>query len=180
MGKSTIAKRVLAEDSLTAYSVSVTTRPARRGEENGSHYEFVSDGDFDALVEAGLLAEWAVVHGHRYGTRRSVIEEIGASGRNVVMDVDIQGGMSIKKLFPASVLIFILPPSREVLEERLRGRATDEDEVIETRLRNAVAELEWADRYDHRVVNGDLDSAVREVLDIVSNERTMKSSGGAV
>jgi guanylate kinase len=179
VGKSTIARRVLAEDELTSYSVSVTTRPARRGEEDGSHYEFVTDGDFDALVDAGLLAEWAVVHGYRYGTRRSVIEAIGASGRNVVMDVDIQGGMSIKKLFPSSVLIFILPPSREVLEQRLRGRATDEDEVIETRLRNAVAELEWAGKYDHRVVNEDLDSAVREVLDIVAGERAAKSSGGA-
>ena len=94
------------------------------------------------------------------------------------MDVDIQGGMSIKRLYPDSVLVFILPPSREVLEARLRGRATDDAGVIETRLRNAVSELEWADRYDHQVVNDDLDEAVRATLDIVKKERQVKSERG--
>lgn len=178
VGKTTIAKRVLAEDPLTAYSVSVTTRPARRGEENRTHYEFVSDAEFDRLVETGELAEWAVVHDYRYGTRKSAIEEIGASGKCVVMDVDIQGGMSIKELYPSSVLIFILPPSNEVLEDRLRGRATDEEKVIETRLRNAPGELEWADRYDYRVENRDLDLAVSEVLGIIAEERESKQQGG--
>jgi guanylate kinase len=178
VGKSTIARRVLEEDEGTAYSVSVTTRPPRRNEENRAHYEFVSDERFDELVEAGELAEWAVVHGFRYGTRRRVIEEITASGKNVVMDIDIQGGMSIKSLYPESVLIFILPPSREVLEARLRGRATDDADVITTRLRNAVRELDWADRYDHRVVNDDLDEAVRTTLEIVRKERQAKSEVG--
>ena len=178
VGKSTIARRVLEEDADTAYSVSVTTRPPRHNEEHCSHYEFVSDERFDELVEAGELAEWAVVHGFRYGTRKRVIDEITASGRNVVMDVDIQGGMSLKRLYPESVLIFILPPSREVLEARLRGRATDDADVIETRLKNAVAELDWADKYDHRVVNDDLDEAVRATLSIVKRERLAKSECG--
>jgi guanylate kinase len=179
VGKSTIARRLLEEDSLTAYSVSVTTRPPRHNEENHAHYEFVSDERFDELIEAGELAEWAVVHGYRYGTRKRVIEEIAQAGKNVVMDVDIQGGMSIKSLYPESVLVFILPPSREVLEDRLRGRATDEEHVIETRLRNAVAELDWADKYDYRVVNDDLDAAVRDTLEIVKKERLAKSARGA-
>jgi guanylate kinase len=179
VGKSTIARRLLEEDPLTAYSVSVTTRPPRHNEENRAHYEFVSDERFDELVESGELAEWAVVHGYRYGTRKRVIEEIAAAGKNVVMDVDIQGGMSIKSLYPSSVLVFILPPSREVLEDRLRGRATDDAVVIETRLRNAVEELGWADRYDYRVVNDDLDAAVRETLEIVKRERLAKSERGA-
>jgi len=175
VGKTTIATRVLEEDPGTAYSVSVTTRPPRHNEQNRAHYEFVSDEQFDELVEAGELAEWAVVHDFRYGTRKRVIEDVAAAGKNVVMDVDVQGGMSIKRLYPESVLIFILPPSREVLETRLRGRATDDSDVIETRLRNAIGELDWADRYDHRVVNDDLDAAVRETIEIITRERQAKS-----
>jgi guanylate kinase len=179
VGKSTIAKMVLEADPLTAYSVSVTTRPPRRTESNREHYEFVSEERFDELVEAGELAEWAVVHDHRYGTRKSVISDIAASGRNVVMDIDVQGGMQLKAAYPESVLIFVLPPSREELERRLRGRATDASDVIETRLRNAIGELEWADRYDHRVVNDDLDTVVREILKIIAKEREARSEGAA-
>ena len=175
VGKTTIARRVLEEDPGTTYSVSVTTRPPRHNEQNRAHYEFVSDELFDELVETEKLAEWAVVHDFRYGTRKRVIEEVTAAGKNVLMDVDVQGGMSIKKLYPESVLIFILPPSHEVLETRLRGRATDDADVIETRLRNAIGELDWADRYDYRVVNDGLDAAVRETLEIIAKERQAKS-----
>ena len=175
VGKTTIARRVLEEDPGTTYSVSVTTRPPRHNEQNRAHYEFVSDELFDELVETGELAEWAVVHDFRYGTRKRVIEEVTAAGKNVLMDVDVQGGMSIKKLYPESVLIFILPPSHEVLETRLRDRATDDADVIETRLRNAIGELDWADRYDYRVVNDGLDAAVRETLEIIAKERQAKS-----
>ena len=175
VGKTTIARRVLEEDPGTTYSVSVTTRPPRHNEQNRAHYEFVSDELFDELIETGELAEWAVVHDFRYGTRKCVIEEVTAAGKNVLMDVDVQGGMSIKKLYPESVLIFVLPPSREVLETRLRGRGTDDADVIETRLRNAIGELDWADRYDYRVVNDGLDAAVRETLEIIAKERQAKS-----
>jgi guanylate kinase len=163
------------EDPDTAYSVSVTTRPPRGDEKDGEDYEFVTDERFDELIAGGELAEWAEVHGHRYGTRRSVVERMTASGRDVVMDVDIQGGMSIKKLYPGSVLIFVLPPSREILEKRLRGRGTDADEVIERRLLKATEELEWADRYDHIIRNDDLGEAVQRVLGIIRAERIMKS-----
>ena len=176
VGKSTIARRVLAEDPRTSYSVSVTTRPRRRGEENNEHYEFVSDAGFDELIREGALAEWAVVHDHRYGTRRSVIDAASAEGLNVVMDVDIQGGMSIKELYPDSVLIFILPPSAEALERRLRGRATDDEDVIEVRLENALAEQEWAGRYDYTVVNDDLDRAVMHVRSIIESEREKRDA----
>jgi len=171
VGKTTIARRLLALDRETAYSVSVTTRPPRRVEKDGIDYEFVSDEEFDELVEADALAEWAVVHGYRYGTRKSAIEETASAGKDVVMDIDIQGGMSIKRCFPNAVLIFILPPSEEVLEQRLRGRATDDEGVIRTRLRNAIEELRWAPRYDYRVVNDDLDEAVGTVREIVEGER---------
>lgn len=171
VGKSTIVNRLLAQDPQMTYSVSVTTRPPRGTERDGSHYEFVDDREFDRLVSEGALAEWAVVHDHRYGTRKSVIDEITASGRDVIMDLDVQGGMSIKRHYPRSVLVFVLPPSREVMEARLRGRGTDSDDVIETRLRNSVEELTYASRYDHRVTNDDLDGAVADVAAILNEER---------
>jgi guanylate kinase len=171
VGKTTIARRLLALDRETDYSVSVTTRPPRSVETDGADYEFVSDEEFDRLVETGALAEWAVVHGHRYGTRKAVIRSITSAGRDVVMDIDIQGGMSIKRSFPDAVLIFILPPSEGALERRLRGRATDDEGVIRTRLENAIEELKWAPRYDYRVVNDDLDAAVERVREIVDSER---------
>lgn len=171
VGKSTIVNRLLAEDPLLTYSVSVTTRPPRGVERDGAHYEFVGDEEFDRLVSEDALAEWAVVHDHRYGTRKSVIDEITASGRDVIMDVDVQGGMSIKSHYPESLLVFVLPPSREVMEERLRGRHTDSDEVIEVRLRNSREELTYADRYDHTVTNDDLDRAVAEIAGIIAGER---------
>jgi len=175
VGKSTIYKRVLEADSGVAYSVSVTTRPMRPGETNKVDYEFVSPAEFDALVAAGLLAESALVHGHHYGTRRTAIETHSKAGRDVVMDLDVQGGMSIKRLYPEGVLIFVLPPSWESLEQRLRSRATDSAEVIETRLRNAREELNWAMRYDYAVVNENLDEAVRQTLVIVEAERLRAS-----
>lgn len=170
-----MCQRILALDPLLAYSVSVTTRPPRPGETNRQHYEFVGDEKFDALTREGALAEWAVVHGHRYGTRRSVIDELLAAGRDVVMDLDVQGGESMRRAYPESLLIFILPPSREALEARLRGRATDHDEVIATRLRNAGDELSCATRYDRCIVNEDLDRAVAEVLHVVESVRDKRS-----
>lgn len=171
VGKTTIARRLLDEDEKTGYSVSVTTRPPRWVEKDGTDYEFVTDEEFDELIESDALAEWAVVHGYRYGTRKSAIDEITGEGKDVVMDIDIQGGMSIKRCFSEALLIFVLPPSEEVLEGRLRGRATDDDGVIQTRLRNAIEELKWALRYDYQVVNDDLDEAVRAVKKIVEHER---------
>jgi guanylate kinase len=175
VGKSTIAGLVLERDPETAYSISVTTRPPRGDERHREHYEFVTPEHFQELADTVKLAEWAEVHGFRYGTRRSVIEEITGAGKDVVMDLDIQGGMAIKKQYPEALLIFILPPSREVLERRLRGRATDAADVIERRLRNSIGELEWADRYDYSVRNDDLETAVREVLDIIQAERSRRA-----
>lgn len=175
VGKTSICQGLLAGDPETAYSISVTTRPMRPVEENCRDYEFVAEATFDALVIMGELAEWAVVHGHRYGTRKKVIQETVAGGRDVVMDVDVQGGMSIKELYPESVLIFVLPPSPAVLEERLRGRATDDEEVIQTRLRNSLDELKWAPRYDYVVVNDVLEDAVSDAKAIAVAERLRTS-----
>lgn len=175
VGKSTIYKRVCEADRSIAYSVSVTTRPPRPGERDKTDYEFLSPAAFDALVAAGDLAESAVVHGHHYGTRRSAIEAHTATGVDVIMDVDVQGGMSIKRLYPESVLIFVLPPSQESLEGRLRGRGTDAPEVIATRLKNAREELTWASRYDYALVNESLDEVVRQTRVIIEAERLRAS-----
>jgi len=175
VGKSTIYKRVCEADRGVAYSVSVTTRPPRPGERTKVDYEFVSIEEFDALVAAGDLAESAVVHGHHYGTRRSAIEAHTSAGVDVIMDLDVQGGMSIKRLYPESVLIFVLPPSWESLEKRLRSRATDAPDVIETRLRNAREELNWASRYDYALVNESLDEVVRQARVIIEAERLRAS-----
>ncbi len=171
VGKSTICRMLLADDEAVSYSVSVTTRPPRRGETDGVHYEFVGDEEFDRLVGSDVLAEWAIVHGFRYGTRKSSIRDLMSAGQDVVMDVDVQGGISIREAFPEALLIFVVPPSFEELELRLRARATDATDVIETRLDNASEELECAGGYDHMVVNDDLGRAVAEVMNIVIRER---------
>ncbi|MBD3347901.1 MAG: guanylate kinase [Candidatus Eisenbacteria bacterium] len=176
-GKTTICRRVLEADPLIAYSVSVTTRPPRPGEVDREHYEFVSDNEFDALINEGMLAESAVVHGFRYGTRKTVIDGLLSEGLDVIMDLDVQGGMSMRKAYPESLLLFVLPPSSEELEGRLRSRGTDAEHVIATRLRNAVEEHGWADKYDHRVVNDDLDRVVEEVRGIIREEREKRTSG---
>ena len=170
-GKTTLARRMVSGRSGMRFSVSTTTRKARGTEVDGVDYEFVTEAEFDRMLAAGALAESAVVHGHRYGTTRRAIEESARAGKDVIMDVDVQGGMSIKRLFPQSVLVFVLPPSQKVLEERLRGRATDAPEVIETRLQNAIEELSWAPKYDYVVVNESLDEAVRQTRVIVEAER---------
>ncbi len=171
VGKSTLCRMLVATDEALSYSVSVTTRPPRRGETDGVHYEFVGDKEFDRLVGSSVLAEWAIVHRFRYGTRKSSIRELMLAGQDVVMDVDVQGGMSIREVFPEALLIFVVPPSFEELELRLRARATDAADVIETRLENASEELEWAGGYDYMVVNDDLARAVAEVMSIVVRER---------
>ena len=175
VGKSTICRMLLADDEVISYSISITTRPPRSGEVDGEHYEFVKREEFDRLLERDVLAEWAVVHGFKYGTRKSVITDLMLAGQDVIMDVDVQGGTSIKRAFPEALLIFVVPPSFEELKLRLRTRATDVADVIETRLENAREELKWAGRYDREIVNDDLERAVAEIRDIVKMERRRRA-----
>jgi guanylate kinase len=150
------------------YSVSVTSRAPRGDEEDGKAYQFVSEPDFYKLIEQNVFYEWAKVHDNLYGTRRDVVEEKLARGKDVVMDLDVIGGLNIKKANSAAVLIFILPPSMKVLEERLRRRNTDVEEIIQKRLRNARNEVNYAEKYDYVVVNENLDqtiSIIRQIID---------------
>lgn len=170
VGKTTIARQLMARRTDVGYSVSCTTRPPRTGERDGVDYHFLDDAEFDARLERGEFAEWAVVHGRRYGTLRTEVERVLASGRHVIMDIDVQGAAQFAKAFPASVLIFVLPPSAEALVERLRGRKSETDAELAVRLRTARAELRAVEHYPHVVVNDDLDRAVADVSAIIDAE----------
>ena len=153
------------------FGVSTTTRPRRPGEVNGVHYDFVSDDEFDRIVEEDGFLEWAHVHDHRYGTRSGFVEEALGNGRVVLLEVDVQGGEKLMKLFPDGVSVFLLPPSFEVLAERLRGRGTEAEQEVARRLQRAREEMRHLDRYTYRVVNDNLEEAVEKIKMIVSAEK---------
>jgi len=169
-GKSTVIREVMKQDPRLEYSVSVTSRSPRPGEVNGESYHFVTEEDFRAWINRGVFYEWAVVHDNLYGTRRDIVEERLRRGHDVIMDLDFQGGLNIKKQAPASVLVFILPPSMTVLEERLRDRKTDSEETIRLRLHNALEEIRHATQYDYVLINEELDATIKQVKGIIAAE----------
>jgi len=163
-GKTTLSRMLLEELPALGFSVSYTTRKPRKNEQDGVDYCFVDDAEFDAMVSRGEFAEHAEVHGNRYGTSLATVEQALLEGRDVVFDVDWQGGRDLSGTWPDdSLKIFILPPDLDTLEQRLRRRATDAEEVIVRRLRKALGEMEHHEDYQHIVVNDVLDEAY-EVL----------------
>ena len=169
-GKTTIARALLARRQDLDYSVSCTTRTPRPTEQQGRDYYFMSRSEFLAERERGAFAESAEVHGNLYGTLRSEVERVLASGRHVVMDIDPQGARQFVRAFPQTVTIFILPPSAEVLLERLRSRKTENTVELAARLTSALQELQTVDEYQYVVVNDDLERAVASVGSIVDAE----------
>jgi guanylate kinase len=170
-GKSTIARMLMASDDGLALSVSATTRPIRSGEVDGKDYHFVSDARFDEMIEAGEFLEWAHVFGHRYGTLKSEVMKVIEGGRDVLLDIDWQGTQQLKQVDPDIVRVFILPPSTEELERRLRRRGTDTDEVIQRRMERAAAEIShWAE-YDYVLINNDAEKCRELVQNILKAER---------
>jgi guanylate kinase len=169
-GKTTIARALLARRPDTGYSVSCTTRAPRPAEEHGRDYYFMSRAEFIAERERGAFAESAEVHGNLYGTRRSEVERLLADGRHVVMDIDVQGAVQFKRVFPQAVTIFILPPSGEVLLDRLRSRKTESAAQLAARLQSALQELQQVGEYEYVIVNDDLERAVTSVESIVDAE----------
>jgi guanylate kinase len=165
-GKSTIT-RALATSPEVWRSVSATTRPPRPGEVDGRDYQFLSAAAFERGIAAGEFVEHAQVFGQWYGTPRRPLEKALAAGRWAVLDIDVQGGRAIRRLFPEATLIFIVPPSREALEARLRGRGTESPEAVARRLAAAEREMQQGACYDHVVVNDQVDRAVAEVRDIL-------------
>jgi guanylate kinase len=158
-GKTTIVDRLL-EDSRCVLSVSSTTRSMRPGEVEGREYHYLEQDEFQARVDAGAFLEWARVYGNCYGTERATIERELAKGRTVLLNIDTQGAATLKSKGVEALFLFLLPPSLEVLEQRLRRRGTDAEDVIRTRLSRARAELAEADRFDVRITNDELDEAV--------------------
>jgi guanylate kinase len=159
-GKTTLCRRLIDEFSDIVFSVSYTTRPKRRGEEEGIDYHFVDDATFERMVSASEFAEWAEVFQHRYGTTVEAVRQALEGGRHVLFDIDYQGGRQIKAKFEKeAVLVFVIPPSLEELEARLRKRATDAPEVIERRLKKAHEELKQYGLYEFLIVNDDLTRA---------------------
>ena len=177
-GKTTIARRLLETRDDLGYSVSCTTRPPREGEVEGKAYYFRSVAQFESGRERGEFAESANVHGHLYGTLKSEVERVLSGGKNVIMDIDVQGAKQFAAMFPQSVLIFIVPPSISLLVERLKARATEDRRSLARRLSDAHDELESLDFYQYVVVNDDLDAAVRSVSSIIDAESLKRTRGG--
>lgn len=171
VGKTCLCQGVLANCGDVVYSVSATTRTRREDEVDGRDYHFVDPGRFRAMVEAGELLEWAEVHGDLYGTPRSSVLPFLTKGNIVIMDLDVQGGLSMRKVFPGGVFVFVVAPSLEILEERLRKRRTESEEALRTRLRNAREEMKFRKYYDYLVVNDDLGGALGELKSIIAAEK---------
>jgi len=170
-GKSSLVKALLELDSRVQPSVSHTTRPPRGQEKHGREYFFVSAQEFDAMVLADAFVEWAFVHGQRYGTSKKAIEERIAQGADVILEIDFQGALSIKRIFANAVLIFILPPSWEELRSRLERRGEDAPDVIEMRLQNAATEMAQAREFDFVIINELFERALFDLKAIVHAQR---------
>ncbi|MFM8692163.1 MAG: guanylate kinase [Limnohabitans sp.] len=170
-GKSSLVKALMELDSQVHPSVSHTTRSPRGQEKHGREYFFVSHPEFDAMIEADAFVEWAHVHGQRYGTSKKMIEERMAQGSDVVLEIDYQGALQIKKMYANAVLIFILPPSWEELRSRLERRGEDSPEIIELRLKNAAEELAQAREFDFVIINELFERALFDLKAIVHAQR---------
>lgn len=170
-GKSTVLKALLSSMQGLSYSISITSRAPREGEVDGRDYRFVSVEDFHDMIERKEFYEWAQVHGNLYGTCKVSVEAMLKEGLDVGMDLDVQGACAIKGMKPETVSIFLLPPSTKVLEERLRRRDTDDDEVIRVRLHNAADEIAHCQLFDYLVVNDDLGRVIGDITAIVQAER---------
>ncbi len=170
-GKSSLVKALLELDAHVQPSVSHTTRAPRGQEKHGREYFFVSEPEFDAMVQAHGFVEWAHVHNHRYGTSKKAIEERMAQGADVILEIDFQGALQIKQVFANAVTIFILPPSWDELRSRLERRGEDSAQVIEVRLQNAAAEMGQVDQFDFVIINELFDRAVFDLKTIVHSQR---------
>ncbi len=174
-GKSTLVNRVMSDVRNLMFSVSYTTRTPRGTELEGHSYRFVSREDFEAMVARGEFLEWAQVFGNYYGTHQGILEEAKAKGKDLVLDIDVQGARQLKSKIPEAVTIFILAPSKQILEHRLRARGEDRDEVIERRLKEAAEEIGNYDAYDYVLINSDLEESVAVLDGIVRAERARRT-----
>lgn len=173
-GKGTLIQRVLKQVPYLSYSVSYTTRAPRNGEVAGREYFFVTQDEFKAMVDAGEFLEWAQVHGKLYGTSRKQVSREVSQGRDIILEVDVQGAASVRELIPDSVSVFILPPSVEILQRRLIARGTDSPEDLEMRLKKAPAELTHYKTFDYVILNDEVERAAGQLGCIIEAERARR------
>ena len=170
-GKSSLVKALMELDSRVHPSISHTTRAPRGQEKHGREYYFVSNSEFDDMVAKSAFMEWAHVHGQRYGTSKTTIQDLTSTGTDVISEIDFQGALQIKRIFANAILIFILPPSWEELRSRLERRGEDSPDVIELRLKNAQIEVAQAKEFDFVIINESFDSALFDLKAIVHAQR---------
>jgi len=171
VGKTTLCHGLMEKVSRLAFSISATTRKARHMEKHGRDYFFISTDEFERMKAGGELAEWAQVHGQSYGTPRNWLDGRLAEGTSILLDIDVQGGVQIMEAYPDAVSIFVVPPSWQEIEKRLRGRKSDSEEAIEQRLQNAIDEMEYIVEYGYVVTNDTVEAAVARMEHIVRAER---------
>ncbi len=167
--------RLMAVDPHLRFSVSYTTRSPRGVEKDGESYHFVERAEFESRLEKDEFLEWAEVFGNYYGTHRSALTEAEREGKDLLLDIDVQGAAQLKESVPEAVSIFVLAPNRDILEERLRARSEDSEEVIERRLRDAATEINNYQQYDYVLVNQDLEESAADLIAIVRAERVRRS-----
>jgi len=175
-GKSTLGRLCLDRMDNLVYSVSYTSRKLRGTERDGIDYHFVTRSDFSSLVKEGFFLEWEEVHGNFYGTSRQAVQVLLDAGQDVLLDIDVQGGLHVQKLMPErTVLVFVLPPSKQILQKRLEGRGTDSDDVVKLRMVNAEKEIARGVDYDYLIINDRIEEAANSLCCLVISERCRMS-----
>ncbi len=179
-GKDTILNELFKKTDTAGYAVSATTRAPREGEIDGVHYHFLTKDDFSMLIDAGEVLEYTEYCGNYYGTLRRSVDDLLSKGKDAVLKIEVEGALNIKKMFPEACLVFILPPSWEELERRLRERGTESEDVVVKRITQAKVEFEWADSYDYLVVNDRLEDAVDDLLAVFRAEKCRRERCSAL
>jgi guanylate kinase len=174
-GKTTLVAEALKRVEHLVTSISYTARAPRRDEKTGVHYHFIARSEFEAMIARGEFLEWAEVHGNLYGTSRRLVEELRATGADVILTIDVQGAENARRAFPGAIGVFILPPSYEALVERLESRGANHGDDLRLRLQNAQRELEQYQHFDYLVINDDLKQATRELAAIIIAERCRRN-----
>lgn len=175
-GKTTLNRRLVAAHPDVEISVSLTTRKRRSGEQDGVHYYFVSKQEFQKQIDSGEMLEWAEVHGNYYGTSKRELRKIAERGHNAILEIDVQGWLNARPGLTRVTSIFIMPPDIKTLRERLSQRGTDSEDAVERRLRNARQEIELASKYDHFIINDDLNKAYSDLEGIITAGRNSSTS----
>lgn len=167
-GKTSICDAVVKSNKNIVYSISTTTRAPRKGEKNGREYFFVTENQFKNSIKQKQFVEWAKVHNNYYGTSKKILEDIISKGKDVLLDIDVQGAIKIKKQYKDALMIFVMAPSLKILKQRLIKRNKDSKEVINIRLKNAEKEISYIDKYDYLVINDKLNESIKHVENIIS------------